>query len=101
MPLRLSVLPCVHMYLTSTIGHRRRSCALVQAADRSGDEDSDNEQMLCVICMERPKAYGFLHGRGECLHVCACKQCADRWFREHGTCPVCNQAADNIVPVFW
>lgn len=89
------ILPSNHTYHASTDG------ACVQATDPSGDEDSENEQMLCIICMEQPKTYGFLHGGGDCLHVCACKQCAERWFREHGTCPVCNQAADTIVPVFW
>ena len=73
----------------------------LQANENGGDEDPENEQMLCVICMERPKAFGFLHGHGESLHACACKLCAERWFREHGTCPVCNARADTIVPVFW
>lgn len=73
--------------------------AVVQAAEKGTDEE--DEQMMCVICMERPKAFGFLHGRGESLHACACKECAERWFREHATCPVCNQHADTIVPVFW
>ena len=51
---------------------------------------------LCVMCKQNKRTVGFIH-RGS-MHVCACMQCAQKWFEAHHTCPVCKVVAD-MMPV--
>lgn len=61
-----------------------------------GDCEDGNSQ--CVICWGAARSVGFLHG-GE-VHVCACKDCAEHWFKQKGTCPMCRRPAESTVIVF-
>jgi Zinc finger, C3HC4 type (RING finger) len=71
------------------------SRAVVKRIQSAAALTKDNE---CVICMDARKSVGFVHGR--CIHMCACRQCANRWYTERGTCPVCNDPVTGILPIF-
>ena len=49
---------------------------------QSGNEADDQDQTLCVVCLERPRVMLFL----ACAHLCACEECAPLMM---GSCPLC------------
>lgn len=57
-------------------------------------EMQDDE--LCVICLDKPKSCGFVHGSS--MHRCVCTDCAIT-IREHGDglCPVCRQKIEHVI----
>ena len=46
-----------------------------------GNEGDDEDQSLCVVCLERPRVMLFL----TCAHLCACEACASLMH----ACPLC------------
>lgn len=62
------------------------------------DEPAADGEEPCIVCLENKKSIGFLH-QGT-MHLCACRGCAEKWFQEHKTCPMCNMPADTLVPVY-
>ena len=61
----------------------RVMCIAVAATPaQSGDEADDQDQTLCVVCLERPRVMLFL----ACAHLCACEECAPLMV---DSCPLC------------
>jgi len=58
------------------------SLAVAATPAQSGDEADDQDQTLCVVCLERPRVMLFL----ACAHLCACEECAPLMV---GSCPLC------------
>ena len=58
------------------------SLAVAATPAQSGDEADDQDQTLCVVCLERPRVMLFL----TCAHLCACEECAPLMM---GSCPLC------------
>lgn len=56
----------------------------------NGGDGSD-----CVVCFEKEKNTGFLHGLE--VHVCCCRECANRL----KTCPICRAEIDNKVTIYF
>ncbi|KAK9848937.1 hypothetical protein WJX84_012044 [Apatococcus fuscideae] len=60
------------------------------------DDDSD----MCVVCMEKPCAAGFVHGNS--VHKCCCRECAEDYKRSgHPTCPICREPIEHIITKFY
>ena len=49
---------------------------------QSSNAADDQDQTLCVVCLERPRVMLFL----ACAHLCACEECAPLMM---GSCPLC------------
>ncbi|KAK9864310.1 hypothetical protein WJX84_001116 [Apatococcus fuscideae] len=60
------------------------------------DDDSD----MCVVCMEKPCAAGFVHGNS--VHKCCCRECAEDYKRSgHPSCPICREPIEHIITKFY
>ena len=55
--------------------------SILAAVVESGNEVDDEDQSLCVVCLERPRVMLFL----TCAHLCACEACASLMH----ACPLC------------
>ena len=55
--------------------------SILAAVVESGNEVDDEDQSLCVVCLERPRVVLFL----TCAHLCACEACASLMH----ACPLC------------
>jgi len=65
----------------------------------SGDADSDDsESGCCIICLDQPRAAGFLHG--STVHRCVCRGCAPS-IRVGDPCPVCRQRIERVLDGFY
>eukprot|EP01095_Lingulamoeba_sp_RSL-Kostka_P011084 TRINITY_DN4137_c0_g2_i1.p1 TRINITY_DN4137_c0_g2~~TRINITY_DN4137_c0_g2_i1.p1 ORF type:complete len:443 (-),score=84.61 TRINITY_DN4137_c0_g2_i1:136-1464(-) len=58
----------------------------------SDEQNSKNEEDLCVVCMDAPKESIFL----ECAHFATCKNCASKM----KVCCVCRAPIERVVNVF-
>jgi hypothetical protein len=74
------------------------SSAFEEVLNRMQSAGELTRQSECVICMEASKSTGFVHKN--CVHLCACRKCAERWFAKRQACPVCNASVEGILPVF-
>jgi hypothetical protein len=55
------------------------------------------EEAQCVVCMDAPNDHIVL----PCLHICACKACAQHLLKRWPPrCPVCRGAIERIGQVF-
>lgn len=68
-----------------------------QLGQDSMEMDDDG---LCVICLDKPKTCGFVHGAS--MHRCVCKDCA-KTLQESGDglCPVCRQKVEHTITDFF
>ena len=55
--------------------------SILAAVVESGNEVDDEDQSLCVVCLERPRVMLFL----TCAHLCVCEACASLMH----ACPLC------------
>ena len=55
--------------------------SILAAVVESGNEVDDEDQSLCVVCLERPRVVLFL----TCAHLCVCEACASLMH----ACPLC------------
>jgi hypothetical protein len=64
-----------------------------------GDADADDEQeeddSLCICCLEAPRVVMFTHGN--LAHLCMCGSCASRYDWRAAGCAVCRQPVDEVV----
>jgi len=61
----------------------------------------NNEEPLCVFCLDRVQTSGVLHG--DTTHKCYCLECA-RFLKarqEELRCPICNEKVERIVEKFF
>ncbi|CAL8467857.1 g7395 [Coccomyxa elongata] len=63
--------------------------------------DFDDEDGMCVVCMEHPCEAGFLHG--ESVHKCCCRECARTIKQSQKTplCPMCRSPIDGFIMNFY
>ncbi|KAK9909290.1 hypothetical protein WJX75_000074 [Coccomyxa subellipsoidea] len=63
--------------------------------------DFDDDDGLCVVCMEHPCEAGFLHG--DSVHKCCCRECAKAIKQSSKTplCPLCRQPIDSFIMNFY
>ncbi|PNH04937.1 Fumarylacetoacetase [Tetrabaena socialis] len=67
------------------------------AVRRYGGDGGDGDDS-CLVCMDGPQLFGFLHGGR--LHIGVCGGCAELLGRRPGLeCPVCRQQVEGIVAV--
>ena len=59
-------------------------------------EAAANDNLLCIICMDKPQTHAFM----PCGHRCACAQCADRCLEIKPECPKCKQAVEFVAKIF-
>ena len=62
--------------------------SILAAVVESGNEVDDEDQSLCVVCLERPRVMLFL----TCAHLCACEACA---YLMHA-CPLCRAEGSKL-----
>ncbi|KAG1662279.1 hypothetical protein FOA52_002168 [Chlamydomonas sp. UWO 241] len=70
----------------------RDSGAAAGAGRSTNDEDDDAG--CCVICLEAPRAAGFLHG--DTVHRCVCRGCAPN-IRVGDPCPLCRLSVERVL----
>ena len=59
----------------------------------SGTPQLDEEETMCVVCMDAPKNRVVL----PCMHMCVCEACA-QLLRDR--CPVCRGPIERIAQLF-
>ena len=80
------------------IRQQRKAIEQIRAEAAAGAErgivrqDGMDQDMLCVICLERPRDIVILN----CGHVCACRECSEQL----ENCPICRRNIDRLVPTF-
>ena len=62
--------------------------SILAAVVESGNEVDDEDQSLCVVCLERPRVMLFL----TCAHLCACEACASLMH----ACPLCRAEGSKL-----
>lgn len=66
------------------------------AAAATQADDAD----CCVVCLDRPKQYGFFHG--STVHRCCCKTCAQKVWRSRAQqCPICRRKIEKVVTAVY
>ena len=66
----------------------RVTSSILAAVVESGNEVDDEDQSLCVVCLERPRVMLFL----TCAHLCACEACASLMH----ACPLCRAEGSTL-----
>eukprot|EP00210_Caulerpa_lentillifera_P007420 g7091.t1 len=69
---------------------RRNDCT---TAPSSTDHISVDSR--CVICLEKQRTVGFVHGSS--MHICVCHDCAQHFSRVVDRCPLCRQTIHHVV----
>jgi len=63
--------------------------------DEVTEDDVDNDENLCVICLCEPKCVAVK----PCMHFCMCEDCAAMLPKQQGGCPVCRGAVVGFVKI--
>jgi len=59
-----------------------------------------DDNNLCVICLDKPKSCGFVHGTS--IHRCVCQECAETVQKSgDGLCPICRQRIEHVITDFF
>lgn len=58
-------------------------------------EDQDNFDPLCLICMANTKTVAF-----QCGHICCCFVCNNKLIEQKGECPMCKVKIVGVMKVF-
>jgi len=68
--------------------------------DPLGQDSANMDDNLCVVCLDKPKCCGFVHGTS--MHRCVCQDCA-KTLQESGDglCPVCRQKIEHVITDFF
>lgn len=65
-----------------------------------GQDSVETDDNLCVVCLDKPKTCGFVHGTS--MHRCVCQDCATRLQQSgDGLCPVCRQKVEHVITDFF
>ena len=78
---------------------QRVQAQLGDAPPAAPSSQPEEEETLCVVCMDAPKNH---INMVPCMHVCACEECA-RQLLERGAqnCPVCRAPVERSARVFF
>ena len=63
------------------------------AAPGGGPAQQQNDDVLCVICLDAPKQTLLL----PCKHLCVCDSCAEESCQPGTKCPLCRNTVASIV----
>jgi len=70
------------------------------ASQHSPAQHGTGDDGTCVICLERPRTAGFVHG--ESVHKCCCKDCATKFKNDKEPyCPLCRRRIDHVLFAFF
>ena len=58
--------------------------------------DNDNEEGLCVVCLDAAADYAFI----PCGHRCVCKADAEMIQQSARACPICRQMPENFHKIY-
>lgn len=62
---------------------------------------SDEDENLCVICLDAPKQGSFIHSGGDdTAHMCCCMECAKQIMSTTKKCPMCRAAVERIIKTY-
>lgn len=56
----------------------------------------EQEERLCVICLDALRTHAVVHAHSDDSHLCLCEECSRMIDRSDG-CPVCRQVLSRIV----
>ncbi len=67
---------------------------------KGGDALDVDDVGTCIVCMDAPRAFGFLHGHA--VHVGVCGGCAKALGAREGEarCPVCRDTVERVVAIY-
>ncbi len=67
---------------------------------KAGDALGADDVGICIVCMDAPRAFGFLHGHA--VHVGVCGGCAKALGTKTGEtqCPVCRGTVERMVAIY-
>ena len=63
-------------------------------------EDSEDDETVCVICMDAPKEAAFLHLEDDTAHTCCCMNCANEILNSTKKCPMCRKKVKQVIRNF-
>jgi len=77
-------------------GDRARCRSPMSESSQGSNVRTEPPDDVCVVCFNRPRTVGFLHG--ESLHRCVCQACAQQIIENgKGTCPMCRKSIDKVI----
>ncbi len=59
-------------------------------------ERTDQEDALCVVCMDLPNTHAFV----PCGHRCVCAECSQPILQSSARCPVCRAHVTQAIKIF-
>ena len=65
----------------------------IEGGKKDCNDDSDDEDKFCVICLTNEKDTAIL----PCMHLCVCGECAEQLRMKTHKCPVCRKPIDQLV----
>ncbi|KAL4425328.1 hypothetical protein ABPG75_009344 [Micractinium tetrahymenae] len=73
-----------------------QSVAAARAGAAGGaDDDADNEERLCVICLVNERDTTVL----PCRHMCMCHECAQELRKQTSKCPICRNQVESLLHI--
>jgi len=77
-------------------GDRSRCRSPMSESSQASHTRTEPSDDVCVVCFNRPRTVGFLHG--DSLHRCVCQGCAQRIIENgKGNCPMCRKKIDQVI----
>jgi hypothetical protein len=73
-----------------------KPAAVAAVADMHSDDAYDDDELLCVVCLDGYREVGLVH-KGD-MHLCLCSGCAGL-FGCGSECPMCRQTVEAVVPI--
>ena len=73
------------------------SSASLATLDSSGGDAAD--ELMCVICMDRPTDATLVHGAS--AHVCCCLECANSLYARDQSCPMCRKPIESVLRLYF
>lgn len=65
--------------------------------DKKESKDDDDDEKLCIVCLDRPKVMAIL----PCGHMCLCEKCGEMYKKDKTkTCPECRRKIEGVYKIF-
>lgn len=68
----------------------------VAGAEAEADEQGEEEEEQCVVCLAQPTAVMFV----SCGHLISCAPCSELIMKQGKPCPYCRKPIERAVAVF-
>jgi hypothetical protein len=76
--------------------HTLKREAATQEEAAGSAEQADQEDAVCVVCMDLPNTHAFV----PCGHRCVCAECSEPILQSSARCPVCRAHVTQAIKIF-